>query len=70
LTGSYFFREDFDSALTSGAIAEELGLGANLATGIDMQFNDGMGLNIGGSYGLFEDNIEVWSLTAKLIKKF
>ncbi len=70
LTGSYFFREDLDSALTSGTIAEELGLGANLATGIDMQFNDGMGINIGGSYGRFEDNIEIWSLTAKLIKKF
>jgi len=70
LTGSYFFRDDFDSALTSGTIAEELGLGANLATGIDMQLNDGMGLNIGGSYGRFEDNIEVWSLTARLTKKF
>lgn len=70
LGGGYFFREDFDAALTSGATAEQFGLGANLAAGIDMQLGDGMGINIGGSYGLFQDNIQIWSLNAKLEKKF
>jgi len=66
----YFFREDLDAALTSGATSEQLGFGANIAAHIDMQLNDGMEINIGTSYGFFQDNIQVWTLKAGLVKKF
>jgi len=70
LGSSYLFRDDFDVALTSGTIAEEIGLGASLGTGLNMQFDDGMGVNVGGAYGLFQDDVEIWSLSARLVKRF
>jgi len=66
----YFFRDDLDAALTSGAIARELGLGGNLAAGLDMQLQNGLDLNIGGSYGIFENSVQIWSLNATLAKTF
>lgn len=70
LGGGYFFRENFDATLTSGTTAKQLGFGANLATGLDLRMDNGIGVNIGGSYGLFQNDIQIWSLNAKLSKVF
>jgi len=64
--GNYNFRDlDFE-ILTSGVKTEEIGFGGTLSSGIGFNFDNGTSANIGGSYGLFQDDVQSWSLTGSV----
>lgn len=48
----------------------ELGAGLSLNSGINFEMDGGALANIDASYGVFQDNVETWSVSAGLAHKF
>ncbi len=66
LFASYNFRSFEQRILASGIRAEQVGAGATLNGGVAFQFENGASAGINGSYGLFEQGVDSWSLNARL----
>lgn len=67
ISGSYNFREKLVANLVNGVEANQLGLGATLNTGFNATFQNGVSANLSSSYGLYQDNVQNWSVTGALI---
>ena len=67
LFGNYNFRDLELDILTNGVKAEQIGFGATVQGGLGLYLVNGAKASVNGTYGLFQDDVQSWSVTGNIV---